>query len=155
MDVRAFMERFFTEAINKQDVSRLDEFCAPDYKWHGADNSEALGEAMGFDEYVSVCGSFFEAFPDFHVDIQEILVDGDRACVRYVEGGTHVKEFAGFPADRQALDLVRDRDLPSPRREDPRGVAAEQHGGEARSDAEPPDLIRRRSCRRRRPRSRR
>jgi steroid delta-isomerase-like uncharacterized protein len=98
MDVRAFMERFFNEAINKQDTSGLDEFCAPDYKWHGEDNSEALGEAMGFDEYVTVCGSFFEAFPDFHVDIQEILVDGDRACVRYVEGGTHVKDFAGFPA---------------------------------------------------------
>ena len=98
MDVRAFMERFFNEAINKQDVSRLDEFCAPDYKWHGEDNSEALGDAMGFEEYVSVCGSFFEAFPDFHVDIQEILVDGDRACVRYVEGGTHVKDFAGFTA---------------------------------------------------------
>ena len=98
MDVRAFMERFFNEAINEQDVSGLDEYCAPDYKWHGADNSEALGEAMGFDEYVTVCGSFFEAFPDFHVDIQEILVDGDRACVRYVEGGTHVKDFAGFAA---------------------------------------------------------
>jgi steroid delta-isomerase-like uncharacterized protein len=98
MDVRAFMERFFAEAINKQDVSRLDEFCAPDYKWHGAENSEALGEAMGFPEYVRVCKSFFDAFPDFHVDIKEILVDGDRACVRYVEGGTHALEFAGFPA---------------------------------------------------------
>jgi steroid delta-isomerase-like uncharacterized protein len=98
MDVRAFMERFFTEAINQQDVSRLGEFCAADYKWHGAENSEALGEAMGFDEYVRVCEVFFEAFPDFHVDIQEILVDGNRACVRYVEGGTHVKDFAGYPA---------------------------------------------------------
>lgn len=101
MDVRAFMERFFNEAINEQDVSRLDEFCAPDYKWHGTDNSEALGDAMGFDEYVEVCVAFFEAFPDFHVDIKEILVDGDRATVRYVEGGTHVKEFAGFPATNQ------------------------------------------------------
>ena len=63
MDVRAFMERFFAEAINKQDVSRLDEFCAPDYKWHGAENSEALGEAMGFPEYVRVCKSFFDAYP--------------------------------------------------------------------------------------------
>lgn len=98
MNVKAFMERFFAETINKRDVSRLDEFCAPDYKWHGQDNSEALGEAMGFDEYVVVCQAFFDAFPDFHVEIKEILVDGDRACVRYVEGGTHVKDFAGFAA---------------------------------------------------------
>ena len=98
MDVRDFMERFFTEAINERDVSRLDEYCAPDYKWHGADNSEALGEAMGFDEYVGVCKAFFEAFPDFRVDIQEIVVEDERACVRYVEGGTHVKDFAGFAA---------------------------------------------------------
>jgi len=98
MDVKAFMERFFDEAINAGDISRLDEFCAHDYKWHGAENSEALGEAMGFDEYVRVCGSFFEAFPDFHVDIKEILVDGDRAVVRYVEGGTHEKDFAGVAA---------------------------------------------------------
>jgi steroid delta-isomerase-like uncharacterized protein len=98
VDVKAFMERFFAEAINKRDISRLDEFCAPDYKWHGADNSEALGEAMGFDEYVRVCGSFFDAFPDFQVDIKEILVDGDRACIRYVEGGTHEQAFAGVEA---------------------------------------------------------
>ncbi len=98
VDVRDFMERFFAEAINTHDISRLDEFCAPDYRWHGTDNSEALGDAMGFDEYVTVCKVFFEAFPDFQVDIKEIIVEDDRACVRYVEGGTHVKEFAGFPA---------------------------------------------------------
>lgn len=98
MDIRDFMERFFAEAINERDISRLDEFCAPDYKWHGTDNSEALGEAMGFDEYVAVCKAFFEAFPDFHVDIQEILVEDNRACVRYVEGGTHTLDFAGFKA---------------------------------------------------------
>jgi steroid delta-isomerase-like uncharacterized protein len=98
MDVKAFMERFFAEAINTGDISRLGDFCAPDYKWHGTDNSGALGDAMGFAEYVAVCKRFFEAFPDFHVDIKEILVQDDRACVRYVEGGTHVKEFAGFPA---------------------------------------------------------
>jgi steroid delta-isomerase-like uncharacterized protein len=98
VDVKAFMERFFAEAINGRDVSRLAEFCAADYKWHGAENSEALGEVVGFDDYVTLCVAFFESFPDFHVDIKEILVDGDRACVRYVEGGTHAKEFAGFPA---------------------------------------------------------
>jgi len=98
------MERFFAEAINRRDLSRLREFCAPDYKWHGAENSQALGEVMGFEDYVRLCGDFFQAFPDFHVDIQEILVDGDRACVRYVEGGTHTAEFAGFPAtQRRAL----------------------------------------------------
>lgn len=98
MDVKAFMERFFADAINRRDVSRLDAFCAHDYKWHGSDNSEALGEAMGFEEYVRVCESFFEAFPDFQVEIKEILVDGERACIRYVEGGTHVKDFAGVNA---------------------------------------------------------
>jgi steroid delta-isomerase-like uncharacterized protein len=97
VDVKRFMERFFDEAINRGDISRLDEFCAPDYKWHGAENSEALGEAIGFDDYVRICREFFDAFPDFHVNIKEILVDGDRACVRYVEGGTHTNEFAGFP----------------------------------------------------------
>jgi steroid delta-isomerase-like uncharacterized protein len=98
MDVRAFIERFFAEAINGHAIDRLDEFCAHDYKWHGTDNSEALGDAMGFDEYVAVCEDFFAAFPDFKVNIREILVDENRVCVRYEEGGTHVKEFAGFPA---------------------------------------------------------
>ena len=103
MDVKAFMERFFAEAINTHDLSRLPEFCAPDYKWHGSDNSEALGEAIGFDEYVRICGEFFEAFPDFHVDLKEVLVDGERACVRYVEGGTHAKDFAGVPASNRRM----------------------------------------------------
>ena len=98
MDVRAFMERFFAEAINGHAIDRLGEFCAHDYKWHGTDNSEALGDAMGFDEYVAICEDFFSAFPDFHVDIREIIVEDNRAVVRYQEGGTHVKDFAGFAA---------------------------------------------------------
>ena len=97
-EVRDFMVRFFEEAINTHDTSRLGEFCAHDYKWHGTDNSEELGEAMGFEEYVEVCKAFFDAFPDFHVNIDEIIVDGNRTAVRYSEGGTHTKDFAGFVA---------------------------------------------------------
>lgn len=50
----------------------------------------------------------FDAFPDFHVDVHEILQDGDKVVARATMAGTHKGEFMGMPATGKtfAIDLI-------------------------------------------------
>jgi ketosteroid isomerase-like protein len=95
--------RFFEEAINGHDVPALDRFCSEHYVWHGAeDDSEKLPDVRGLVEFRKLVQAFFEAFPDFHVDIRDVFAERDRVVVRYVEGGTHAQDFIGIRASGSA-----------------------------------------------------
>jgi predicted ester cyclase len=103
-DSRKIVSRFFAEAINGHDVPALDRFCSEHYVWHGAqDESEELPEVRGLVEFKKLVQAFFDAFPDFHVDIRDIFAEGDRVTVRYVEGGTHARDFIGIRASRERV----------------------------------------------------
>jgi steroid delta-isomerase-like uncharacterized protein len=95
---------FFEQAINGHDVESLDRFCSDDYVWHGAeDESEELPEVRGLVAFKRLVTAFFDAFPDFHVDIRDVVADDDRVTVRYVEGGTHVADFIGLKASQRKV----------------------------------------------------
>jgi steroid delta-isomerase-like uncharacterized protein len=96
---RALVLQFFEEAINGHNPAILDRFCSQEYIWHGAeDESEELPEVRGMVEFRKLVEAFLAAFPDFHTDIRDVVADGDRVAVRYVEGGTHAGDFIGVPA---------------------------------------------------------
>jgi predicted ester cyclase len=44
------------------------------------------------------CFSFFQAFPDLHVALDEFVAEGDRVFLRSTMTGTHDGEFQGIPA---------------------------------------------------------
>lgn len=50
-------------------------------------------------------GMFMVAFPDIHVDIREVLADGDRAAVRIILTGTHKGELMGVPASGKPISV--------------------------------------------------
>jgi steroid delta-isomerase-like uncharacterized protein len=41
---------------------------------------------------------FRAAFPDIHSTVEDVIVDGDRAFVRWSGGGTHNGDLMGIPA---------------------------------------------------------
>lgn len=47
----------------------------------------------------------FEAFPDFHYDVFDVVVDDDRVAARFRNTGTHEDEFMGIPATGRAFKL--------------------------------------------------
>lgn len=95
---------FFEEAINGHDVSALRRFCSERYVWHGAeDETEELPEVRGLVEFEKLVQAFFDAFPDFHVDLRDVVAEEDRVAVRYVEGGTHARDFIGIPASHACV----------------------------------------------------
>ena len=43
------------------------------------------------------CFAYFEAFPDLHVSIDELIGEGDRVFCRSTMTGTHDGEYKGIP----------------------------------------------------------
>jgi steroid delta-isomerase-like uncharacterized protein len=44
------------------------------------------------------CFSYFQAFPDLHVALDEFVAEGDRVFLRSTMTGTHDGEYNGIPA---------------------------------------------------------
>ena len=77
--------RRFVEAYNKHDVTLLDEFFAPDY----VDHTHQLGP----EDVKQLFHTAFDAFPDWHEAIEDIIAEGDKVWIRLAYTGTHTGEW--------------------------------------------------------------
>lgn len=91
--IRGFIE----EAINTGNLDAFERFCSADYAWHGGADPAGLGDVQGIENFKAAVGGFFTGFPDLYADILDLVVEGDRAAVRFRESGTHNGVFVGFP----------------------------------------------------------
>jgi len=76
------------EAINEQNLDLLDSITAPDYLDHT--HQLNLGGVKRFMNMI------FEAFPDWHETIEDIIAEGDKVWVRAKATGTHTGEYRGL-----------------------------------------------------------
>ena len=63
------------------------------------------------------CFRYFEAFPDLHVALDELIAEGDRVFLRSTMTGTHDGEYKGIPATGRHVAAECGRGLPHRRRE--------------------------------------
>lgn len=86
---RALARRFFAE----QDRLRggpAEELCALGYTAHLAGNPP-----LDYAGHVSFAAAFYAAFPDLRHEVELVVVEGERAAVRFRLHGTHTGPFAG------------------------------------------------------------
>ena len=81
--------RMFIEAYNEQNFDLFDDLVAPDYidHTHQQQSLEGLKQLMNM---------AFEAFPDWHETIEDIIAEGDKVWVHVKTTGTHTGEFLGI-----------------------------------------------------------
>lgn len=88
--------RRFMDAINKKRLDLFDELCGEDYIWHGEAGPTALNEVRGRENFKNAVAEFTDALPDLHIDIKDMIAEGDKVAIRITESGTHTgAEFAG------------------------------------------------------------
>ena len=94
------LTRLFEVYWNDQALGRIGEVFAADAVIHfGA--SDYVGHSGINEEFA---GPFMAAFPDLRHDILDLIVEGERAAVRYRGSGHMAKDYGGARASGQAFE---------------------------------------------------
>jgi len=81
--------RKLIEAFNKHDLSILDELMGFDYFDH-------RHQLRGLRNYKQLLTMIFNAFPDYHETLEDIIAEGDKVWIRDTVTGTHKGEYRGL-----------------------------------------------------------
>jgi predicted ester cyclase len=80
---KATVRRLFEEVFGRRNVAALDEFLAPGYVNH------ASIRVRGSEGAKRAVAAQFQAFPDLHTTIEDIIAEGDKVVVRATDHFTH------------------------------------------------------------------
>ncbi len=98
---KALTHRFWEEVFNGRNLDLIDELCAPNFVEHGMSNQ--VSNAEGLKQFLSM---WFNAFPDLHVTIDDLLAEGDRCATRWTGRGTHKGELMGIPPTGKQVTMM-------------------------------------------------
>jgi steroid delta-isomerase-like uncharacterized protein len=108
---QALVRRWVDEVWNQGKVEAIDELAAPEYVMHYF----AMDDDVDLDTYKQLFALFQTAFTDVKMEIEDLLVDGDKVTARILQQATHVGELMGVPpsgkqATQRALAIYRVKD---------------------------------------------
>lgn len=98
-EMKRFVRNHFEEFVNKQNLAIADVNFAANFVDHGADVPP--GTPPGPDGAKQYVGGAYKRFPDIHVEIEDLIAEGDKVVVRNRWTGTDAKsgqkiEFKGI-----------------------------------------------------------
>jgi steroid delta-isomerase-like uncharacterized protein len=76
------------ELVNQRDFDALDEVYAVDAVVHNSDR-----ELQNLEEARQFIGTYFDAFPDLHFTIEDVIAEDEKAVTRWTSRGTHQGEI--------------------------------------------------------------
>ena len=92
---QAVVRRYYDEVMNRQNVAAIETILAPKFL-HGS-------EARGLRGQAAVVQTYFSAFPDIHVAIDQMIGDGETVAARMTWSGTHRGSWLGVAATGRAV----------------------------------------------------
>jgi predicted ester cyclase len=93
---KLLLRRWFEQVWNQKSEAAIDEMFHPQGKSHGFPDADTV--LLGPGPFKEVHRTFCGAFPDLHVDLEDIVTEGDRVAVRWRVSMTHLGDQLGFPA---------------------------------------------------------
>jgi len=94
-DLKVLGHRLFNE-YNKGKAAAMtvmDEFYATDVVFHSGTGEDV----RGLKDYKQHNSEFYDAFPDIHWTINDMIVEGNNKAARFTLTGTHKGTFRGIP----------------------------------------------------------
>ena len=102
MDAEA-AKRFAVERVealfNRKEVDRVEEFVTPDFVNHEA----WRGEDPGYEGFKLRLRRLHDAFPDFRLEVEDVIAEGDLVAYRATVTGTHRGALMGIPATNKSF----------------------------------------------------
>lgn len=87
-------------AWGRGEVEALDELLSPDYRRFGS-----TGAGQDANELKESILATRQAFPDLVTVIDEVVVEGDRAAIRWHSSGKHEHSFLDVPATKRGVSV--------------------------------------------------
>jgi C-1 hydroxylase len=78
--------RRMIEAFNKRDLASLDKLIAADYIDH-------YHQLRSLKKYKQFGTRLLRAFPDWHEDVEDLVAEGNKVCLRFKATGKHTGRF--------------------------------------------------------------
>ncbi len=97
-DNKNVVRRIYEEVLNKRDLDLLDQVVRPDYIEH----DPLPGQREGIDGLKDRYQMLFDGL-DPQFTIEDMIAEGDRVAVRWVNRGTNIGEFLGAPATNRSF----------------------------------------------------
>jgi len=79
---KELVRRYYSQVLNGRELDSVGDYFA--------DERMVEGVKRG-------CFSYFQAFPDLHAAVDELIAEGDRVFCRSTMTGTHDGEYKGIP----------------------------------------------------------
>ena len=94
---RALAQRSW-EIVSQRNPDLIEEFYPPEFVWHEPDR-----DIRGYEQAKQFVSTFFEAFPDITISVEDVIAEGDKVVSRYTIRGTHQGETEdlGPPTGKQ------------------------------------------------------
>lgn len=93
---KALARRWFEEVWNQGSEATIDELFHPQGKSHGFPDADSV--LVGPEGFKTIHRRFHNAFKDIHIDIDELIAEGDRVAIRWTCTMVHNGDGLGFPA---------------------------------------------------------
>ncbi len=81
------------EAVNEGKMETIDELVADEFVMSVAGESEPIQGQDGLKAYIQ---TYRGAFPDLHLEVEDVVVNEDRVSARWTVTGTHEGKLAGI-----------------------------------------------------------
>lgn len=93
----------FVELTNQREFDRLSDVVSESFAW--STPAAPGGEVHGPDEAREVMEKIVDGFPDFEVEITDVLTSGDRGMAELLFTMTHEGEYEGIPPTGREVEL--------------------------------------------------
>lgn len=97
---KAILQRYIA-VVNERDLGAIDEVVAKDFVAHHFPPGLPRGPE-GVRQYTHFT---LTAFPDVHINPEDVVAEGDRVSLRFTFSGTHKGEFMGRPATGREVSI--------------------------------------------------
>jgi steroid delta-isomerase-like uncharacterized protein len=94
-ETKALARRFFAEWNKGKGAAMtvMDELYSTDVVFHWPTGEDI----RGLKNLKQLLSEFYDAFPDNHMTLDDMVVEIDKVAVRYTITGTHKGEYKGIP----------------------------------------------------------
>ena len=101
---KLLLKRWFEQVWNQKNEAAIDEMFNKHGKSHGFPEPDSV--LLGPEAFKAVHRNFVGAFPDLHVEVEDVVAEGDHVAVRWRVSMTHLGDHLGFPATgkKETLD---------------------------------------------------